>query len=241
MYSFGITDTGKVRKDNQDKFAVEDINGVTVLVVCDGMGGEKAGNLASSIAVDAFMDHIRFCLNSESTVDFHELLREASGCANIKVYDRAYSDINCKGMGSTIVGALVKDGHAIICNIGDSRAYLIAESKATLLTHDHSFVQQLVDQGSITPEQAKKHPHKNIITRALGSSVAVMTDIFEYDIRAGEVLLLCTDGMSNVIEDTELFDLCSKYETPEEICQGLLELTLERGAPDNVTIVTATV
>ena len=151
-------------------------------------------------------------------------------------FDRSYVVFSCLGMGTTLVGALVKSGEGAVVNVGDSRAYLVSDCEISRITKDHSFVAELLDRGALTPEQAQNHPQKNLITRALGVESKVNCDIFKLEFSAGDRLLLCSDGLSNMVSDNEILDHVGKTNNPQEICQSLLDTALDRGAPDNVTI-----
>ena len=237
MELFAITDKGIVRPDNQDSFASEKIGKRSIVVVCDGMGGARAGALASNISVRAFMEHVRACLTDETQFAPAEVvLAEAAGYANIRVYDRSRTDPDCRGMGSTLVAAVIDNGTAHVVNVGDSRAYVISGGKAKQVTHDHSFVQELVDRGEISPDEARSHPRKNIITQALGSSLSVKPDIFCSELALNDVLLLCSDGLSNTVAEEEIAEICSHDDSAESFCRSLIDLALERGAPDNITV-----
>lgn len=239
MEAFGLTDKGKVRKENQDAFIVEIIEerGMAVLAVCDGMGGARAGSVASKLGIETFVEHVLACLNEGSGREISDITREAASYANMKIYDRSYSDMSCRGMGTTLVGAIITDGGCVIVNVGDSRAYHISEGAVRRVTRDHSLVEDMVERGDLTREQAQTHPRKNLITRALGVEPGVMCDVFKMELKPNDLLLLCSDGLSNVVDEDELLPYAEKSGTPEELCRTLVDLTLERGAPDNVTVV----
>ena len=156
---------------------------------------------------------------------------------NIKVYDRAFADFSCMGMGSTLVGLLVNSKRACIANVGDSRAYLVTKRKAQQITNDHSLVAELVEQKKITRSEARNHPQKNIITRAVGVEASVSADLFDVKLGAEARLLLCSDGLTNVVTDEEIRLVCANNDDIERACSTLLDLAIKRGAPDNVTSV----
>lgn len=242
MDIFGLTDRGKVRSENQDSFLLDalDDESCAMLVLCDGMGGAQAGSTASFIASESFILHTRACLElHRDAKPLREIVYEAANYANIRVYDRSYGDFSCMGMGTTLVGALVREDDCYIVNIGDSRAYHISPivHEITRITRDHSLVEELVRRGRITREEAKTHPRKNVITRALGVEQSMKCDIFPLLILEGDVLLLCSDGLSNLVSDEEILDAVLAGPDAESICRGLIDTALERGAPDNVTIV----
>lgn len=239
MKAFGITDRGIVRKENQDSFRYELIAKDEVLcaVLCDGMGGAQAGSLASTMAADTFMSHASYSLDSSSDAsDMQRILVEAVNYANIKVYDRSFADFSCMGMGCTLVAALINSKRCLISNVGDSRAYLIQKGHIQQISRDHSLVQELLAKGQIKPEQVRNHPQRNIITRAIGVEASVKCDIFDIKFPSGSRLLLCSDGLSNVLTDKEILQISQDFSDIELACKQMLNLALKRGAPDNVTV-----
>ncbi len=247
MKSFGLTDKGAVRKDNQDSFIIEkcDAADCTIFAVCDGMGGANAGELASQISNKAFVSYIyeRLTARGRKKTDIPQMLTDACKEANGVSYEYSMFDETCRGMGSTIVGGVIKNnGSGYIVNVGDSRAYLISRNAGTIkqITKDHSLVQEMVEAGMITKEQAKNHPQKNIITRAVGSEATVKADLFPVSIDAGDVLLLCSDGLTNTVADEEILLAAKENRSPDELCRFLMKKALNRRAKDNVTIVAMT-
>ncbi len=238
MNAFGITDKGKVRSVNQDSYHLSIApNGEYVLAaLCDGMGGVHGGEIASTIAADSFMQYAEDMLRSEPTSEATQILREATAYANAKVYDRAFRDDSCRGMGTTLVAALVRPDDATVVNIGDSRCYWLADGQLQQVTRDHSLVQNMVDRGLITEEEARSHPRKNVIMRAVGLERTIRSDIFRLDIRSGDALLLCSDGLSNLVSSGEMESLLLANSDDDVVCRELLRMALERGAPDNVTL-----
>ena len=243
MKSFGLTDKGKVRKDNQDSFIIEKCEAKDCLVValCDGMGGAKAGGLASQLSNKAFVSFIFGKLTSRvnKVLNYAEILKNACAEANGVAYEYSQFDEEYHGMGTTIVGGVIKaNGGGYIINVGDSRAYHISRRSNSIyqITKDHSLVEDLLEFGAITKEQAKVHPQRNVITRALGSEAEVEADYFEFTLQNGDFLLLCSDGLSNIITDLEMLDYAKEYPEPELLCRALMSKALNRGARDNVTI-----
>ena len=202
MNAFGITDKGKVRSANQDAYRLSlSPDGEYVLAaLCDGMGGVHGGEIASAVAADSFMQYAEDMLRREPKSDAAQVLREAAAYANLKVYDRAFRDESCRGMGTTLVAALVRPEDAAVVNIGDSRCYWLADAQLQQVTRDHSLVQSMVDRGLITEDEARSHPRKNVIMRAVGLERTIRSDIFRLDIRPGDALLLCSDGLSNLVD-----------------------------------------
>lgn len=238
MKVFGITDRGAVRSENQDRFQykLEEEKDLAILVLCDGMGGANAGTLAASTGAAAFMTHASLCLHEKNPPEADVIVRESASYANIRVYDRARKDEECAGMGCTLVAALVQGEDCSLVNIGDSRAYLYADNTLRQLTRDHSLVEDLVERHAITREEARVHPRRNVITRAVGLDYRMKSDVFRTPLRPGEKLLLCSDGLSNVVEKETMASILSEHTEPETAARALLEQALDGGAPDNVTV-----
>ena len=244
MKSFGLTDKGMVRKDNQDCFILErcDAKGCLIAALCDGMGGAKAGGIASQLSTKAFVSYIYAKLTSRlvRNADYRKILEDACAEANGVSYEYSRFDEAFDGMGTTIVGGVIKNnGNGYIINVGDSRAYHIAKRGGTIrqITRDHSLVEELVEAGAITAEQARTHPQKNVITRALGSDARVECDYFTFSLQSGDFLLLCSDGLSNIVSDLEMLEYAKDFPEPEALCRALMSKALNRGARDNVTVV----
>ncbi|MEY8316842.1 Stp1/IreP family PP2C-type Ser/Thr phosphatase [Oscillospiraceae bacterium 50-58] len=235
MQVWGITDRGAVRQQNQDAYAAQVLeDGRAIALVCDGMGGARAGNVASTIAVERFMEEF---LKPGQSGAVEERMGHAASAANHAVFDRSVHDEACTGMGTTLVAALAGPSEAVILNEGDSRAYHINAEGIVLVTRDHSLVEDLVERGELTREQARTHPHKNLITRALGAEPMLMADCFRQPLAEGDYLLLCSDGLSNVVNEQEMLYEVIHGGEDCQCCQRLLDIALSRGAPDNVTVV----
>lgn len=238
MNVWSITNRGCVRQQNQDTcFAECDAEKKTaLLVVCDGMGGALAGNVASTSALEIFVESMRSPDSGEAgTVT--ERIKRAVSAANEAVYKKSVSSNECAGMGTTMVGAVVEDDNVTVFNVGDSRAYLIRQRSIRRITVDHSVVEELVMRGDITREQSVRHPSRNLITRAIGTEPDVECDIFFPRLKAGDYLLLCSDGLTNVVSEKEIMDEVIKGGAPDNCCERLVQTVLKRGAPDNVTVV----
>ena len=239
MQYWGLTDPGCVRPQNQDSFAMEQLDRNTVLcVVCDGMGGAKSGNIASTLAVDVFVQEVRrnwtASMNQEKV---NQMLHSAVKLANFTVYDQSRQFEEFDGMGTTLVAVLVHNRHVTVVHVGDSRAYRVNGDGIWQMTRDHSLVQMMVERGELTQEMAKSYPGKNFITRAIGTEPIVMCDIANLELSKGEYLVLCSDGLSNVLDDQEiLFEVVHGVDK-RDCCQRLLDIAKYRGAPDNVTSV----
>lgn len=239
MQFWGLTDPGCVRKQNQDTYFMEYLDRSSVVcAVCDGMGGAKSGNVASSLAAEVFIQEVKrgysSMLDREKT---DQLLRNAVKLANFTVYDQSRQYEEFEGMGTTLVAVLVRGKKATVVNVGDSRAYGINSEGIFQISTDHSVVQLMVDRGELTPEAAKSYPGKNLITRAVGTEPIVMCDIFHCDLAKGDYVLLCSDGLSNMMDDQEILFEVVHGAKPDGCCQRLLDIARKRGAPDNVTSV----
>ncbi len=239
MEAWGLTDVGNVRKQNQDAFRIEGLGaGALLALVCDGMGGAKAGNVASRLAGEVFSEEMKRSFSSEATPQEAErILRAAASLTNITVYEHAQLSADYQGMGTTLVAALLYEKASLVLNIGDSRAYLVNADGIRRVTTDHSVVELMVQRGELTPEQAKQHPSKNLITRAVGTAEQVLADIFRVETTKNDCLLLCSDGLSNLMDDQELLFEVAHGAQREDCCQRLVRIAKERGAPDNVTAV----
>jgi len=242
---WGLTDKGKIRKENQDAYYAKVLTtgGTTlgVCVVCDGMGGVKGGDVASKLAINAFRKTLEDKLSAG--VERSDILRMAVSNATEEVTRYAKAHPNVADMGTTLVAALVNlKGEATIANIGDSRCYLIRKgnevSAGTIaqITKDHSHVEDMIDAGELKREEARFHPQRNYITRAISLDALTNADYFEITLKEGDLLLLCSDGLSNEADAKELaFELL--YGDVETAAKRCVNIALNRGAPDNVTVV----
>ena len=212
--------------------------GGLLCVVCDGMGGAKSGNVASTLAAEVFIEEVRRTWKSGMDADEAEqMLRGAVKLANFTVYDQAMQLEEFSGMGTTLVAALIQGKEVTIVNVGDSRAYGVGRKGIRRLTVDHSLVQMMVERGELTPERARTYPGKNYITRAIGTEPVVECDVFRLDVERGDCLLLCSDGLSNIMDDQEMLFEVVHGVNKQYCCQRLLDIAKNRGAPDNVTCV----
>ena len=233
MHVNSLTEIGLVRKANEDKFLADKKRGL--FIVADGMGGHEAGELASSLAIKTLDE---FLTLETITNNDGQVLKDAVEIANRVIYNEAKSKSMCKGMGTTITAAIFKDYKLYIAHIGDSRAYLIRDGNIRLLTKDHSLVGELIRQGELTPQEAENHPHLNILTRALGTEPVVEIDLLEMVIQPGDILLLCTDGLSNFVNDQEILtEVVNNGNNLKNTVNNLVQLALKRGGLDNITVV----
>ena len=239
MQHWALTDRGCVRSQNQDTYKTEQLDKNTLLcVVCDGMGGAKSGNVASQMAAEVFVQEIqRSWMTGMSKERTSQIMQAAVRQANTTVFEQSRQFEEFQGMGTTLVAALIQGKLATVVNVGDSRAYKVDRDGIRQITKDHSMVQLMVDRGELTPEMAKTYPGKNLITRAVGTESTVVTDVFQLEVEKDDCLLLCSDGMSNMMDDQEILFEVVHGVNKEGCCQRLLDIAMGRGAPDNVTSV----
>ena len=233
------TDVGMKRSTNQDSYSYGQLeNGtITWAVVCDGMGGMAAGNIASATAVEVIAGSLEQNLSPKSSASFvKNLLKNSIESANAKIYSMSEENDDMRGMGTTVVAVVIIKGVAYFAHAGDSRGYYFSNNELSQITTDHSMVQTLVDKGQLTEDEAKSHPNKNIITRALGVATYIDIDFETVDISSGDTVLLCTDGLTNCIDD-ELIKLASTDNDFASLADRLVELANQNGGNDNITVV----
>ena len=239
MKLFGKTDIGLVRETNQDAFSFGSFDdGNCWAVVCDGMGGVSGGQVASEICVEKVSEAIKRSYRKGITVSSAKnLLTTAINAANSAVFKEAQENIELKGMGTTVVAVLVLGSIAVVAHVGDSRAYLIND-EINQITKDHSFVQLLIDTGKITEEEAKVHPDRNVITRAVGIEHVVDVEIDIVDINDNDKLLICTDGLNGYVPNADILKIIKEY--GDSSTEKLVETANNAGGRDNVTVVILT-
>lgn len=235
MHSSGRTDTGIKRNNNQDSIFFSDspVGPLPNLyIVADGMGGHRAGDKASRMAIDITVDFV-----TNSTIENPvALLKRAMLYVNNEIYKAACADPDLNGMGTTMVAAVAQDGKLFVANVGDSRLYAVG-GEIRQITMDHSLVEELIRKGELERKKGRNHPEKNIITKAMGSKDEVMPDFFEIEINAEEKYLLCSDGLSNMVEDDEIRDIMAESNNLEEIAQELIDRANYYGGSDNISVV----
>lgn len=239
MEYFGITDKGRVRPTNQDIYRLEvrPEKESAFVLVCDGMGGANAGNVASRFAADSFLADAAGALDSApDEIMRHKTMLHALEKANDTVFSLAGRQPEFRGMGTTLVGAFVQGREASILNVGDSRAYLFDGETLRQVSEDHSYVEEMRRLGRISAEDARTHPQKNLITRAVGVDATVDGDLFEVELRDTDILLLCSDGLTGMVEDEKIAEVLAKAGTLEDKGRELLTLALEGGGRDNITV-----
>ncbi len=234
----GKTDIGKVRQMNQDVFCYGILGeSSSYAVVCDGMGGSNAGNVASKMACDIIDSRIRSGYrNDVNANEIRDLLITAVTAANAEVYDSSKSNPEFAGMGTTVVAALIENKTLHIAHVGDSRAYVVSKNEFTQVTRDHSLVQELLEQGKISDEDAKNHPQRNLITRAVGVNNRVCVDYLETALNPNDQVLICTDGLTNNCDTADIYKTVLQH-PPGEVPERLIDLANAAGGPDNITVV----
>ena len=240
MKVWGVTDIGLVRRENQDAFGMREQTptGHTICVVCDGMGGAVGGSLASSVAVETFIEEVERVLRPDMAA---EQLREACSYAvsltNKELRRIVDENPDYEGMGTTLVSAVTYSDGVVLCNVGDSRAYHISKNGIARVTKDHSWVERMIDRGDLTEEEARHHPNRNLITRALGPDDGTEADGYICPMEQGDFLLLCSDGLVNTVTDQEMLFEVLHGGDPDTCLDRLLTIAKNQGAPDNVTVV----
>ena len=238
MQTWGLTDPGNIRQQNQDSYAIVPFGRDRVLmIVCDGMGGAKSGNVASSLAVEVFTDEVRRTQRPGMTPEkAAAMLRSALELSNSAVYEQSQLSDDFTGMGTTLVSAFVQGRDASIMNVGDSRAYIMSGGTLRQISEDHSYVEEMRRLGRISEADARSHPQKNLITRAVGVDATVEGDLFEQTLADGDILLLCSDGLTGMVEDGKIAEVLAGAGTLEDKGRELLTLALEGGGRDNITV-----
>ncbi|MCD7817735.1 MAG: Stp1/IreP family PP2C-type Ser/Thr phosphatase [Lachnospiraceae bacterium] len=237
MRIYSVTDIGRRRSSNQDFiYASEQPVGnlPNLMVVADGMGGHNGGDLASRYTVESIIEYLEQAQGERPI----PLLSEAIHYANDRVIEKASTDKSLEGMGTTVVAAVVEDEYLYVANVGDSRLYLIDQEIAQI-TRDHSLVEEMIRMGELQRKDARSHPDKNVITRAVGVKVPVRVDFFDVKLEAGDYILLCSDGLTNMVDDSEILQIVRKYGSPKEAAQHLVNEANKNGGKDNISVVLA--
>ncbi len=249
---FGKTDVGKKREKNEDSLLInyDPAQDCGLFMVADGMGGHLGGEFASRIAVKTVGDTIKQLLEDpEATLlkdiafdrgDPGETVKYAIRLASQKIFEEAARNPGLRGMGTTSVVLLIQNGKGYIAHVGDSRAYLVQQNRIQQLTTDHSLVAEQLKAGFITPEEMKNHKYRNIITRSVGFQSDVDIDLLIRDLEKGDRFVLCSDGLTNMIEDADILKIVSKND-PKTSCQKLVEMANKKGGDDNVTVIVTSI
>lgn len=231
------TNKGLMRENNEDNLIVEETDRYNLFAVADGMGGHKAGEVASSLAIDIIRECFKKSCEQESFQPPSFIINSVQS-ANDKIREEALKKEECSGMGTTITMAVIDLdlNIAYIGNVGDSRAYILKNNEIAQITDDHTYVNELLKEGKITKGEAKHHPKRNVITRAVGSEEYVHADIFEVELFENDVILLCTDGLTTHLTDEKIRDTLMEYGSSESV-QKLIKLANDNGGTDNITII----
>ncbi|MHB1125983.1 MAG: Stp1/IreP family PP2C-type Ser/Thr phosphatase [Bacillota bacterium] len=229
-----ISDVGLVRKGNEDYYLV--CPEIGLIVVADGMGGHRAGEVASRQAVELVRDHLRRTLSQSDPL---ECLLQAVGEANRIIYNQSIANPELEGMGTTLTAGLVVDGVLYVAHVGDSRAYLLREQGGWMITVDHSLVGELVRSGSLTENEALVHPQRHMLTRALGTGPKVETDLIRVNLQEGDYLLFCTDGLAQYLTLDEIVNTVFLTRDLDEAAASMFRSALARGGQDNITLILA--
>lgn len=232
-----MTDQGKIRSHNEDSVGIfKNHDGVVLAIVADGMGGHLAGDVASSMTISEIKTKWETTFEINTAEKAESWLRENILIVNKILFDHAKNNVDCDGMGTTIVAAIVTEHFATVANIGDSRCYLLNEMGLKQVTEDHSLVNELVRFGQISKEDAEHHPRKNVLLRALGTEEKVEMDIKTIMFEEGDYLLLCSDGLSNKVSEKEMNEILSTPDQLEQKAETLISLANEYGGEDNITL-----
>jgi len=226
------TDVGNKRTFNEDSVGYYEEEDFGIFVIADGMGGHNAGEVASKIAIDTIIEYV---INHKKDRSEEEILNEAILSANRKIYRESLLNEICNVMVTTLVGAFVRWNNLTMVNIGDSRGYILKDGQLVKVTKDHSLVQELLDNGTITNEEAKNHPNKNVITRALGTNPVVTADYYSLDLRGVSKILLCSDGLTNEVSEEDIFRVLQGYNGNQ--CMELINMSKKNGGRDNISII----
>lgn len=233
------SDTGQIRKMNQDSFGYYTAGAdADFFIVADGMGGHNAGEVASAVAVNTFLEGAAQNGRQKNINKITEFIKSTFKKANDIILYKAAGDLSFAGMGTTAVVAIVTKEKLIIGNLGDSRAYFISQGEIRQITTDHSYVEMLLKAGSIDAEEAKVHPRRNEITKALGIRNYVPPDLFELNYTKGDILILCSDGLNKMIEDQAILDIAAANPEPDTVCSKLIGAANQNGGFDNITVIT---
>jgi protein phosphatase len=239
----GKSDKGLLRSQNEDAFCIIGGSGgdPLLLVVADGMGGHLAGDIASQTAITVIRESLaENPLDVASKDAIENRLLALAQAANEKIYKKSLTELNCFGMGTTLIIAVVTGASLAVAHIGDSCAYYFRDGEINKITTDHTYVEELVRIGTLTREEAARHPKRNVITRAVGSMGRILPDMYWVDLRDGDRVLLCTDGLSKMISESEIAEAVLASGDPDEICGALISKSNTRGGLDNITVLVYT-
>lgn len=232
------TDIGEVRDRNQDAYFISSDKTCPLFIIADGMGGHKAGEIASGMVIEIMKTQLKEELKKPISKDddIKSKIRDSISIANQKIYKKSLEDEKFSGMGTTVTLAYERDNRIYIGHVGDSRAYILRENIFEQLTRDHSLVEELMRNGSISKEEAKNHPQRNIITRAVGTSYDIEVDLIVKERYKDDIFLLCSDGLSNMLTDDEIKEILLNSWSMGKACEDLVNLSKDKGGFDNITV-----
>ena len=235
---------GKVRKNNEDYCMGEIIQTeddcIGIFALADGMGGHKKGEVASKIAVDSIIDFLKENILKSCGIKMDyldDVIKQGYNYANQKIFDKVSEDSSCEGMGTTLVVAVIYKDDMIMANVGDSRGYLLHNDEFRRITRDHSVVEELVNANLITEEEARVHPRRNQITRAMGAEEIIIVDIFREKVERGDMILLATDGLTGCVEDEDIKNIIKQDKDIKEICEDLINQANDNSGKDNISVI----
>lgn len=238
------SDVGKVRKNNEDycmgKIIQTDGDFIGIFALADGMGGHKKGEVASKIAVENIIDFLKENISQSGGIKMDyldDIIKQGYNYANKKIYEKSLEDSSCKGMGTTLVVAVIYKNDVVIANVGDSRGYLLHDNDFRKITKDHSVVEELVNANLITEEEARCHPRRNQITRAMGAEEIIIVDIFREKIKKNDILLLATDGLTSYVQDESIKTIIEQDKDIKEICKDLINEANSNSGKDNISVI----
>jgi serine/threonine protein phosphatase PrpC len=242
LRAVGLTHPGRERKRNEDSYLVKTGGDFSIFAVADGMGGHVAGDVASTLAIEVFERYWEEIgpVGPPPQDHFAEIIKNLIIKANLLILEEASRDSSKKGMGTTLTVGFLSENNLTIGHIGDSRAYLLDSEGLTLLTKDHSLLEQLIQAGRISPEEAVDHPKRHVLVKALGTSVDVKADLIKFEINEVAALLFCSDGLTTMVRDEEILQIALAHPEPRPAAEALIRLANERGGCDNITVVYAT-
>ncbi|MDY0234423.1 MAG: Stp1/IreP family PP2C-type Ser/Thr phosphatase [Gudongella sp.] len=235
----GGSNKGLVREINQDCMYIARKNCLPLFIVADGMGGHKAGEIASKLTVDIVRKDITLNASKISNQDeVYSTIKKAIELANSEVYNYSLSHSECNGMGTTVtLGYVYNNNYFIVAHVGDSRAYYLRNKHLIKITEDHSLVNELIKTGEITRSEALTHPQRNVILRAVGTSPEIDIDIYSIEIKKEDIFIICSDGLTNMIDEPEIQDIFEKTEDIENACELAIESAINKGGKDNITVI----
>jgi len=229
------TDAGKKRRNNEDSYFI--LPGSNIYMVADGVGGHNSGELASRLAVGHIANELTGGRIPESEEEMKRYFSDIISKVNMEIWNESFLHSESKGMATTLVMAYIRKDKAFFINIGDSRAYIVRNGNIKQLTRDHTYTEELVREGSITREEARVHPDRNVITRALGGEIKVEADFYKVDIFEGDIIILCTDGLYGELEEDEILKFADRYENMTDLSRELTNEANRKGGNDNITVI----